>query len=183
MPDFWEVVLNRYSCRSFRPDPIPAEDLMRIIDAARWAPSGGNTQPWKFYVVTNSQLRKKLTSCTFSGANSSIDKPQYWLGQAPVQIVVCRDWQRSAERYDRLGSGFVSYQDCAAATENMLLAAQACGLGACWVASFRILDVMRALDISPEFEPVAMIALGYPASPPGPRRPRRPFEELVAVKN
>ncbi|HDO41379.1 MAG TPA: nitroreductase family protein, partial [Candidatus Bathyarchaeota archaeon] len=98
--------------------------------------------------------------------------------EAPVVIVVCADESRSSWAYGSRGASLYCIQDTAAATENMLLAACALGLGACWVGAFREDEVKRILKVPGGLRPVAIVPIGYPAERPNPP-PKRPLEEVV----
>jgi nitroreductase len=153
--DFWQTVRARRSVRAFDEErDVPSEVVTRLLDAAIRAPSAGNCQPWRFFVVRNEDLKRNL-------ARAALD--QWFLSTAPVVIVVCADPERSARRYGDRGRRIYSLQDTAAATENLLLAAVASGLGACWVGAFDEEEVARALDLDPLLRPVAILPIGYPA--------------------
>lgn len=163
-----ELIKQRRSVRRFRSEPVPEALVRQLLEAACWAPSAGNLQPWKFYVVTDGRAREGLAA----GAD------QRFVGQAPVVIVVCAVPERSASHYGERGRSLYCLQDTAAATENILLAATAMGLGGCWVGAFREDMVRMALSLPPGEWPVALIPLGYPATEP--RAPRRhPLETVV----
>ena len=170
MPDR-ELFTRRFSCRSFTPEPVPAEALDALLEAARWAPSAGNLQPWRFLVVHAEAIRRQLAAAA---------RDQAFVAEAPVTIVVCAVADESAPRYGARGRTLYCLQDTAAAVENLLLAATAHGLGSCWVGAFDEQAVCRALALDPAWRPVAMVPLGRPAEPPTERR-RRPVDEVVRV--
>lgn len=163
-----EVISRRRSIRRFRPDPIPRETLLCLLEAACQAPSAGNLQPWEFYVVTDPVARKGLSAAA----------SQRFVSEAPVVIVVCAVLERSAVHYGDRGSHLYCLQDTAAAIQNILLAATALGLGACWVGAFREDRVSEALGLPAGRRPVALIPVGYPvAEPLAP--PRRAPDEVI----
>jgi nitroreductase len=159
----------RFSCRAFTTDPVPRAMVEELLDAARWAPSGGNLQPWRFVVVTAAGRRRELASAALG---------QSFIAQAPVVIAVCVVVEESGRVYGDRGRELYALQDTAAATENLLLAAAHAGLGACWVGAFDEGRVQRALDLDSGWRPVALVPIGHPAESPG-RCPRRPLEEVV----
>jgi nitroreductase len=165
-----ENVKRRASIRRFRPDPVPSAVLDRLIEAARWAPSAGNLQPWHFYVVTASDRRRCLAEAALR---------QDFVAAAPVCIVVCAEPERSASRYRERGRFLYCLQDTAAATQNILLAATAAGLGSCWVGAFDEARVSACLGIPDWRVPVALVPLGYPARETENRPQRRDTEEIV----
>ena len=167
--DLFEAIYGRRSIRSFKETPIPEEALTKILDAARWAPSAGNVQPWEFIVVWDDETREKLASAALG---------QSFIAEAPVDIVVCVDLARARMAYGVRGETLYCIQDTAAAIENMLLAAYALGLGTCWVGAFSEEAVSRILNIPSGYRPVAIIPVGYPDEKPRPR-PRRSLKEIV----
>ncbi len=172
--DLIEAIEERRSIRSFKPDPIPEATISRIIGCGLVAPSAGNIQPWRLYVVKAPGAREALAQAAGG---------QEFVAAAPVVIVVAAEPRRSASRYGRRGSDLYCIQDTAALVENMLLAVVAYGLGACWVGAFDEQAASRALGLPAELRPVAMVPIGYPQEGALPRRPRpqRPWEETVVV--
>lgn len=164
-----ELVKSRRSIRSFKPDPVPEEDLMKILEAARWAPSAGNCQPWDFIIVTKDNLKRKLAMAALG---------QFWITEAPVVIVVCANIPRTSWRYGERGKSLYAIQDTAAATQNILLTAHALGYGTCWVGAFNEEEVRRVLNIPRDVRPVAIIPLGKPNEKPR-APPRIPLEEII----
>ncbi len=175
--EFWDTIRNRHSVRSYAPGTVTREEIERVLEAATLAPSGGNMQPWHFYVVTDEDRRAAVTAATYSSRDLSAG-PQSWMMEAPVFKVVCRHLRRAADKYDRMGRDFIALQDCAAAVENMLLAATALGLGSCWVGGFRLTEVADALDLPAEHDPVAIVVLGRTTARPR-RRPRLSLDEVT----
>ncbi|ACX52178.1 nitroreductase [Ammonifex degensii KC4] len=165
-----EVIKKRCSVRQYKEDPVPRELIEQILEAARWAPSAGNLQPWFFYVITDAGRRRCLAAAAWG---------QKFVGEAPVLIVVCAEPQRSAQHYGERGRSLYCIQDTAAAIQNLLLAATAYGLGTCWVGAFDENQVRHCLGIPPERRPVAIVTLGYPQSWPEKRTSRRPLDEIV----
>ena len=159
----------RYSCRAFTTDPVDRSTILELLEAARWAPNGGNVQPWRFVVVTGERRKQDLASAAAG---------QTFIAQAPVVIVVCALPEVSARVYGDRGRSLYAVQDTAAATENLLLAATASGLGACWVGAFDEDRVRQAIGVPPAWRPVAVVPLGYPAET-APIRSRVPLERVV----
>jgi len=167
--ELFEAVRGRRSVRSFKPDLVPSEKLARALDAARWAPSAGNCQPWDFIVVEDSYAKRKL-------AEAALD--QRFLAEAPVVVVVCANEERSASRYGQRGRRFYSLLDAAAATQNLLLAIHALGLGACWVGAFDDQEVADLLGLPVYVRAVAIVPIGVPAEQPTTVR-RLPLKEVL----
>lgn len=164
-----EVIKNRRSVRRFKPDPVPGELLKKVLEAARWAPSAGNVQPWKFFVVTSPAKKEALAAAALG---------QRFVAEAPVVVVVCALLRKAAGAYGARGKELYCLQDTAAATQNMLLMATALGLGGCWVGAFREEEVKKALGLEGDVRPVALVPLGYPQAVPSPP-PRLPLEEIT----
>lgn len=172
MPDTPETIksiLERQSCRSFRPDELPAEHLDLLLECLRWAPSAGNMQPWRFYVVKDAARKQGLVQAAFG---------QKFIGDAPVVIVVCAVPEESSARYGQRGATLYCLQDTAAAVQNLLLAATALGYGTCWIGAFDESAAAKALNLPPGQRPVAMVPVGRPARLGG-RTDRRPRAEIV----
>jgi nitroreductase len=160
---------DRFSCRAFAPEPVSRETIEGLLDAARWAPTGGNLQPWRFVVVTGVERKRDLAAAALG---------QTFIAQAPAVIVVCAVPDISGRVYGDRGRMLYAIQDTAAATENLLLAATGAGLGACWVGAFHEDRVRRALELPDSWRPVALVPLGRPAEA-APRRSRQPLDKVV----
>ncbi len=171
--DFWQVLQARRSVRAYDQErDVPPEMVTLLLEAAIRAPSAGNCQPWRFFVVRNEDTKRDL-------ARAALD--QWFISAAPVVIVVCADPERSALRYGDRGRLLYSLQDTAAATENLLLAAVASGLGACWVGAFDEEEAARALHLDPPLRPVAILPLGYLAKDLGGQTERRPLGTVTEL--
>jgi SagB-type dehydrogenase family enzyme len=129
-------------------------------------------QPWKFLVVRSKKERTALSKAAHD---------QTFLIEAPIVIVICADAERSASQYGSRGRELYVFQDTAAATENLLIAATALGYGSCWVGAFDEDDVSRALSISDRLRPVAMVPIGKSAEAPRPPR-RRAMRDIVEMR-
>ena len=161
--DLFEAIRNRRSIRAFEDKPVSENLIRTLVDAARHAPSAGNIQPWEFIIVRDQQMKRQLSEAALE---------QSFVADAPIVIVVCADKERSGQGYGNRGVNLYCIQDTAAATQNMLLAAYALGLGSCWVGAFREEPISRALNIPAHVRPVAMIPVGYAAENPASRRHR-----------
>ncbi|MBC7262790.1 MAG: nitroreductase family protein [Chloroflexi bacterium] len=171
MKSFWEVLNERRSVRDYLPDTdVPPETITKLLSAAIRAPSAGNRQSWHFIVVREKRIKEALAHAALG---------QSFVARAPVVIVVCADPARSAARYGRRGAELYCLQETAAATEHILLAAVAEGLGACWVGAFDEAAAAKALQLPSHLRPVAIIPIGHPTTRergPG----RRPLAEVVS---
>jgi nitroreductase len=163
--EFFEVLESRRSVRRFDGRAVSDEQLLRILEAARCAPSGGNMQPWELIVLRERESIRLAVDTTFVGFDPSSGRRQEWLLGAALLIVACADLKRSSSRYGQMGAR-VAVLDTAAAVENMLLAAVALGLGSCWVSGFDTRALGRLLRL-PEFvQPLAILPLGFPVDIP-----------------
>lgn len=167
--DLLEAIKGRRSIRTFGSGEVSEEQLATLIEAARWAPSAGNIQPWEFITVRNPETKAQL-------AQAAGD--QGFVAEASVVVVVCADLERAAMSYGERGLHLYCLQDTAAATQNLLLAAHSLGLGACWVGAFREEEARRVLKLHDRYRPVALIPLGPPAKQPKPRT-RRSLGEIL----
>ncbi len=169
--DLWKAINTRRSVRRFAPSEVSASTVKKLLEAAVRAPTAGNMQPWHFIVVRSSEVKQALASAAYE---------QGFVAQAPVVIVVCADPERSAARYGSRGRDLYCLQDTAAATDHILLAATALGLGTCWVGAFDEAAVARALALPTEWRPVAMVPVGQPSTDPGAGRARRSLCEVTS---
>lgn len=169
--DFYEVIRTRRSVRSFMEDPVPAEVLNRVLEAARVAPSGGNRQPWKFILVKDDMLKQKMIS---------VCNNQKFVGDAPLIVVACGQ-RLSLNRGGYMGEMSVLL-DVSIAFTHLILAARAEGLGTCWIGAFNNDEIKKLLEVPKEFEVVAITPLGYPSgdviSEP---RNRKNLDEIVSL--
>jgi len=169
--DVFEAIRTRRSVRRFRGDPVPDEALRLILEAATWAPSAGNLQPWELIVVRDEEVKLKLARAALH---------QMWIAEAPIVIVACANERRSQLGYGERGRRLYCICDVSAAIQNMLLAAHALGLGSCWVGAFHDDEVSEILGLPPGVRPIAILPIGYPAESPSPP-PRRSLREVVHV--
>ena len=147
--NLFEGIYKRRSIRQFTEKPVAREELIEIIKAGTWAPSGRNNQPWRFVIITDPGLRRELARHT---------KYSAIIEGAPACIAVFAD--RSA-----MYSDVKDHQAMGACIQNMLLAAHALGLGAVWLGEIlKKADAVRALlELPQEMELMAVVALGHPA--------------------
>jgi nitroreductase len=150
---------TRHSVRAFENRPIPKEILEDIVDCGRLAASAINIQPWEFVVVTTPEMLGQVAGATDHGK---------FIARAAACIAVLT---QSTKYY---------LEDGSAATENMLVAAHAHGVGACWVAGDKKAyapEVCRILGAPEEYKLVSLIALGYPAEDS--HKPKRPLSDVL----
>lgn len=154
-----EVIYNRSSCRNFLDKPIEEWMLENLLEAMRRAPSAGNIQPWHFFAILNQKIKNKLANAAYG---------QGFIAKAPVVFVVCVNPIRSSLGYGKRGRSLYCIQDAAAATENLLIAAEAMGLAGCWVGAFNEEKAAKVLNLTSYLRPVAIVPIGYPVQKRGP---------------
>jgi len=160
--DLFEAMIERRSIRKFTDEPVAWGDVVRIIEAGMSAPSSGNLQNWRLIIVTDEAKRKAIAEASAQ---------QYWMGKAPVLIAVCSDMDKMRKFYGIRGERLYAIQNCAAAVENMLLAAYSLGLGACWIGAFDENAVQRVLENPDSTRIEAIVPIGHPdESPDSPSR-------------
>jgi|Deesub1362B_J571_1020462.scaffolds.fasta_scaffold04457_4 nitroreductase len=163
--DIYEAIETRRSVRRYRPNPVPEEKIERILEAARWAPSWRNGQPWHFIVVREESARKTLTKGVLG-----------LVTDAPIYVVACGDPAKSAVEE---GKDYYLV-DVAIAMEYLILAATAEGLGTCWVGGmFSEEGVKKVLSIPEDIQVVALTPLGYPSEGRGAKAMARAMYALV----
>ena len=167
--EFQDVVRKRRSVRHFINRDVSDEIVFKLLDAARWAPTGGNLQPWEFILVRDRANRERLVDATFLGYMTKTGKPQKWIFEAPVIIAACANAKAVIARYGSGGLGQTNVlMDVAAAIENLLLAAVDLGLGACWISGFDHEKATEALKIPQDVRVVALVPVGYTDRVQGP---------------
>jgi len=167
--DVFEAIRNRRSVRAFTSETVSEEEVKRLVDAGRWAPSAGNIQPWEFIIVRDAKIKRRLVIAALD---------QTFIEEAPVVIVVCADERQSSMGYGSRGLTLYCLQDTAAAIQNMLLAAYTLGLGTCWIGAFHEEEARKTLRIPSGVRPIAIIPVGHPAEKPS-APPKRSIREIT----
>lgn len=167
----------RRSIRKYKEEAVSDENILRLIESARLAPSGSNTQPWHFIVVKDKVIKQKI---------SEVSHNQQWMVTAPVFIVCIADIRsRIKEKVELILEENSPEEevkqiirDTSIATEHILLTASSLGLGSCWVAWFTQNTIRPVLNIPTDKYVVGIITLGYPDEQPM-SRPRKKMEEIL----
>ena len=190
--EFRETVRQRRMVRNFKNRPVPPDLVVRLLDAARRAPSAGFTQGFAFLVLEGAEQVDRFWAATFPGPREGFRWPG--LFRAPVIVVPCGSKAAYLDRYAEPDKGWSDKDearwpvpfwdiDTAFATMTLLLGATDAGLGALFFGLFGGLPELRtAFGIPPEFTPIGAVAVGWPApDEPSPslRRGRRPYDEVV----
>ena len=159
--DILEAIKGRRSIRKYKKDPLYEEQVTQILEAGRWAPSRGNSQPWKFIVLKNTHGREDLAKAIPTGK---------FLAEASSGIAVVIDPNDSKH----------PEQDGAAAIQNMLLAAHGLGLGTCWISvhgTDREEKAKQILHIPDEAWLLSLISIGHPGE--APEKGRKGLDEIT----
>ena len=161
----FEAIKQRRSIRGYQDKPIEEEKLLRVLEAGRLAPSAKNLQEWRYVIVKDKDMRKKVAVASNN---------QYFIAEAPVVIVGCATMTDYV-----LSCGQPAHSiDLAISMDHMTLQAVEEGLGTCWIGSFKEDEVKKLLNIPPEMRVVEIMPLGYPKFIPDPK-PRKKMEEIV----
>jgi nitroreductase len=161
-----DLIKTRRSVRAHTETPVPADVLARLLEAARWAPTGGNRQRWCFVVVQDPLRILKLASVSPG-----------LMGRPTALIVICSERDSGAGRSRELDEA-CSLIETGMAAQNIMLAATALRLGSCPVRSFNVAAVGRLLKLPAGIQPELIVTLGYPAR--AARAPdRRSLEDLI----
>jgi coenzyme F420-0:L-glutamate ligase/coenzyme F420-1:gamma-L-glutamate ligase len=191
-----DFIFSRRSIRKYRPEPVTEDSIRRILEAAHAAPSAHNSRPWRFVVLRDAAARRSLAECMAQAdacdALADGRKPETirarnersvtQISGAPLAILAFVDESCMPANAGRRAEGerLLLLQSVAAAVQNLLLAAQAEGLGACWVCApaFCPQPVRENLHLPETWTAQALILIGYPAE--SPRRPDgRAIDEVV----
>ena len=183
--DLFEAIKGRRSCRNFLPDPVREGDLEKILEAGTWAPSPLNGQPWEFIVITHQEVRQKIFSEADRCRQWAIEKSGWkWLSRyqvdflktVPTFVAVTGDPGKSGVDAFQEEGGLAYQHACAAALQNMQLAAYALGYSALWFTLFDKKEMRKILAVSKEKVPLALLCLGRPSGEI-PQTPRKDFRE------
>ena len=169
MADILDLIKSRRTIKGYLPRFVSWENLSRIMDAGRHAPSCGNIQNWKFIVILEPDTKQQLAKASYD---------QYDIVGAGALIVVCAEVEKAERYYGLRGERLYSVQNCAAAIQNMLLEAHSLGLGTTWIGGIDEEAVKSICKIPEEVRPQAIIAVGYPKEVP-PKPPKYPLETVV----
>lgn len=186
--DIFEAIKSRRSCRNFLPDTIAESAVRQILEAANWAPSPANNQPWEFLIITNVKTKTRIAELSELTKKQLFEKSGWkwmekyqvgFLRDVPLIIAVIGDPNMSGAGIFMKG-GETSYQHaCAAAIQNMLLAIHALDLGGLWFTLFEKDSLRDLLEIPSEKDPIALICVGKPLTKPL-QTPRKDLDEKTS---
>lgn len=147
------VIKKRYSVRAYNPDPIKDKKLIKILNAARLAPTASNRQPFQIIVIHTKDREEELLTIY----------PKEWFVQAPLILCVCG---MAGSAWVRKDGRQYFYVDAAIVMDHIILTASNLGLGTCFIAAFDEMNARKVLAIPDEAEPILFTPLGYPADNP-----------------
>ena len=193
-----DALKSRRSIRKYQPKPVPKELIKEILTAASWAPSAHNAQPWRFIVLTEASSKRELSEAMAKAWAVDMAKDgtktdeQVLLARverfatAPVLIMACftmEDMTKQPDQKRKIVERDLAVESLGAALQNLLLAADSKGLGACWFCApaFCKEAVRKTLKIPKEVEPAALVAMGYPAEKT-PAPPRKTFLAISVLR-
>ena len=207
--DFFETVYKRKTIRKYEKSNPPIDDVKKIIDSARVAPSATNSQNWKFIAIYNDEIKTKMAqavSDTYDKISSMVDDEEFkkslsksktfstFFKGAPV-VIVCVETKRESTMTEFLKGQGLSYEEIllyrpdssllsmGAAIENMSLTAAALGYGTCWMCAPIIAykDFKDILNLSKSEKIVSLLALGKPASDNQNQPPKKNLDEIIKI--
>lgn len=185
--DLWEALRARASCRKYRDTPVEEEKLQRVLEAANLAPSPMNRQPWEFFVVRSKEVKQKIFDSATEAKSYLFETSGWkWLGkysvdfllEAPVLVAVVGDPAKTGADRFIAGRGESYEHACAAAVQNMLLAATDLGLGSLWFSLFDRAALQPLIGAGPEKNLLAVICLGYSDGPVS-QAPKKGLDDRV----
>ena len=197
LPELQVLLRSRRSVRRFRPDPIDPALIRGLLEAARWAPSPHNRQPWRFVVLQEADNRQRLAQAMgerlraerlADGADpqaveADVSRSYARITGAPLAVLLCMTLEQMDRYPDARRSRAerrMAVQGVAMAGQNLLLAAHAAGLGGCWICAplFAPEVVRHALELPEDWDPQGLVVLGWPADSPS-ERERMPLEQVT----
>jgi nitroreductase len=173
---FFDVVSKRRSIRKYEDRQVEDEKVRKILEALRLAPSSSNSQPWHVVVVRNKETIQALSEAAPVGSRFVIS----WMAKAPLVFVLAVRRRLT----HRVAGGFGHsnlWLDAGIGGEHLVLAAQALGLGTCWIGWFSEKKVRGLVGLPKSHEVAALIPCGYPAEEPEPRERKR-LDEIFSVE-
>ena len=171
--EFFKLLKERHSVRSFKKKEIPEEKVKKLLQAINSAPSAGNLQAFEVVLVESQEKKKALAKAALG--QTSIE-------EASLVLVFFADHKRSSAKYGERGKKLYSLQDATIATAYAQLAAQALGLSSCWIGAFEEKAVSKAVNAPQDLAPVAILPVGFADEKPFVTE-RRSLKELVKEEN
>lgn len=178
--DLFEAIKTRRSVRRFADKPVEAEKLEQLLEAARQAPSWANSQCWRFVVIKDQSTKERISELSFVEAffatkGYKTNPAQKGIAEASAVIVACADPAQSGDLWNQQ----YYMTDMGLATQNLMLAARALGLGTVFVGVFNEEKIKELLSIPLGIRIVGLFPLGYPRDEKKDGPPRKPLSEIV----
>lgn len=170
-----EAIESRRSIRKYTSESVEESQVLELLGAAHRAPSGHNTQPWRFILVQDQKMRERL---------SAVCHDQRWMAKAPLFVVACADLSARSEApavFDEATPGMDAkrvIRDTAIAVDHLMLRAVEMDLGTCWIGWFEQSDIRPLLQIPEHVFVLGVIVIGHPDESPN-ARPRKELKDLV----
>ena len=176
MQSFLKLVEKRRSVRRFQDKPVQRDLLRDCVEAARLAPSAENVEPWRFVIVDDPDAKATLANAAFSG----VYRATRWAEKAPALVVLLSKKDILANRLGKQITGIHYYLiDIGIAGEHFVLQAADSGLGTCWIGWFDPRKTRKVLDVPASWQPVAMLAVGHPATDKQAEKKRRSLDDIL----
>jgi len=150
--DVFDCIRTRRSIRKYKDKQVPWDNIVEIMQSAKYAPFAGNVMSLKLVVIKDDAKRKAIAEASAQ---------QYWMQDAPIHIVVVHEPEKIERYYGTRGVRLYGVQGVAAAIENMLLTTHSLGLGACWVGAFDENEIRRLCNLPEHVDVHAVITIGY----------------------
>lgn len=162
MEDILHIITSRRSVRNYKKEKIKDEEVQKILEAGRWAPSASNNQPWRFIVINDDNQIKKI------GEVTKILTINNFVANSPLIIII---YTERRHRWVDL--------DCGMCAQNMMLEAHSLGIGSCFIGAFRENKIKEIVNLPQDYYIVGLITFGYPE---GEARPKERIELYQLVK-
>ncbi len=181
MKNFLDLAASRRSVRKYKNEPVPEEALRRILTAGQLAPSGNNSQPWRFIIVNDTKVKEEL----FKVAGR-----QEWILSAPLTIAIVADLKAklpknrldeeiSIDDNKHINLLLKSVRDASIAADHIVMAAADEGLGSCWIALYEQEEIRPVLEVPQHCYVVAIVTIGYPDESPE-AKPRKQLSDIAS---
>ncbi len=165
----FDCIRTRRSVRKYKERDIPWHLVVEVVQAGKYAPFAGNVFNIKFIIIKSEAKRKAI-------AEASVQ--QYWMQDAPIQIVIAGEPEKAERFYGVRGARLYTIQAAGAAIQNMLLTAHSLGLGSCWVGAFDEEEIRRICNLPEHINVQAVVTLGYSDEIPSPP-PKHRIEHIL----
>lgn len=163
-----DAIKNRKSIRAFKEKPVEEEKIKKILELVNLAPSAGNLQAYKVFIIKDKEKINQLSQIAYGMS--------YFQNSPPLVFIFCADPKESSQRYGERGKNLYSIQDATIACAYAQLIIASLDLGSCWVGAFDVDQLKKFLKT--DLLPIAVLPVGYPDENPA-RRNRKELKDLV----